>query len=372
MEKEKKFTFATLEGCKHVFTLCLIVIFCFSLIGQLIQSNCGRIKIEQITIDTRGAELSGELYYPSGTSSNDSLPGVVVTHGGGCNYGVTRGIAYELARRGFVVFNVSAYGSGSSTMPKYDELGNGENGLVIFMSTMGLLDAVDYVRSLAFVDSTRVGLIGHSMGAGRSATTALADCGYFSANDMLINLLYDEFGQKFTSEEIYKDADELAEDRLDEGQLELYKYRRDEILAAYDSKLKSVILMGLDMVPLYSSKVVVGGNEVTRNVNCNVAYFSGEYDSFWNFPAKAETKSSWYATDKDLEFESWYALDDENAQSQDLGKLYNTSVVDNTALKEAIDSRTARVTALASNETHSRDFLSTKMTSLITKYFEQT
>lgn len=368
----KKYTLTTKEGCKKLFALFIVIIFVVSLIGQLIQTNCGSIKIERINFDARGSELNGELYTPAGVSSKDKLPGVVVTHGGGCGFGVTRGIAYELARRGFVVFNVSAYGSGASTMPRYDENGNGEEGLVIFMSPMGLLDAVNYLRSLPYVDPTRVGLIGHSMGAGRSATTALTDCGYYTFNDIMINVLADDFGQTFTEEEIYEDADTLAAERLDDGQLALYEHIRAEKKEYYDTRLHAVILMGLDMVPLYAGTATVAGYEVPRNVNCNVAYFSGEYDSFWSFPTKEETKASWYANGKDLAFETWYGLDDQNAANTEFGKLYEVSAADNAGLKAAFDSRTARITALATKETHSRDFLSTKMTSLISKYFEQT
>lgn len=358
------------EGRIRLLWLLLAIIFFSSLLGQLFQTDFGKIKIEQITTDFRGAELNGELYYPAGTSSQDKLPAVVVTHGGGCGYGVTKGIASELARRGFVVFNMSAYGSGMSTWPKYDELGNGESGVVIFMTTMGLLDGVDFVRNLAFVDETRVGLIGHSMGAGRAATTAKADCGFLTLNDALINLLSDSFGQKFTEEEILLDADTLAADRLNDAELAEYNLLRAEKAAYFDSRLKSVILMGLDMVPLYSEPVSIAGHEVTRNVNCNVGYFSGEYDSFWSFPDKDGAKSSWYSSD--INFDTWYSLDDNAGSSEVCGNLYDTSVVDNAKLKEAFDNRDARIVSLASKETHSRDFFSTKMSTMISRYFEQT
>ena len=360
----------TKTGRIKLLWLLLLIIFVSSLFGQLFQTDFGRVKVEQITTDFRGAELSGELYYPVGTSSNDKLPGVVVTHGGGCAYGVTKGIASELARRGFVVFNMSAYGSGLSTWPRYDENGNGENGVVIFMSTMGLLDGIDYLRNLSFVDSSRIGLIGHSMGAGRAATTAKTDCGVLTLNDALINLLHDEFGQEFTEDEIAQDADTLAEARLNEVEQAQYELLREKLAEHFDTRLKSVILMGLDMVPLYAEPTTVAGHEVTRNVNCNVAYFSGEFDSFWGWENNDNAKNSWYTPT--ISFDEWYSIDDITASSSDCGKLFETSVSDNSALKEAIDNRNARIVSVASKETHSRDFFSTKMSSMITKYFEQT
>ena len=43
--------------------------------------------------------------------------------------------------------------------------------------------------------------------------------GYYTLNDILINVLYEEFGQKFTEDEITQDAVALAEERLNEAQL---------------------------------------------------------------------------------------------------------------------------------------------------------
>jgi len=51
--------------------------------AALISSDGGKIKIEGIMIDARGAELSGDLYYPAGTTDMDSYPAVIVVPGAG-------------------------------------------------------------------------------------------------------------------------------------------------------------------------------------------------------------------------------------------------------------------------------------------------
>lgn len=73
--------------------------------------------------------LDGELYYPVGTTDEDSLPAVIVTHGAGCTRKGMNSYAMELARRGFVVFAVSANGSGISEFPQRDEIGARREGL---------------------------------------------------------------------------------------------------------------------------------------------------------------------------------------------------------------------------------------------------
>ena len=194
----ERFSFKTKEGCSRLLALFIILILLSSFLGQLSQTDGGAIKIESIVLDAQGAELNGELYYPAGTTSNDKLPAVIVNHGGGCIYGTMKNIAQEIARRGFVVFNVSAYGSGLSAQPDYDDAGQGINGFFQSLKAvegqesflpsatpMGLHDAVNFVRSLAFVDTENIGMVGHSMGAYRTSAAVALDCGFLSLNDTI-------------------------------------------------------------------------------------------------------------------------------------------------------------------------------------------
>ena len=99
-----KFTNKTVDGAKRLFALLVVLILLFSFLAHMFATNFGRVKIEQINIDARGALLDGELYYPVGTSDESSLPAVIVTHGAGCTHKGMNSYCIELARRGFVVF----------------------------------------------------------------------------------------------------------------------------------------------------------------------------------------------------------------------------------------------------------------------------
>ena len=120
MEKEKKFTLKTKDGCVRLLLILLCAILVFSFIAQCISSDGAKIKIEEISIDARGAVLSADLYYPAGVTDRDKLPAVIFAHGAGVTKGNYRGIVEELARRGFVVMNINGYGEAASTHGKRD------------------------------------------------------------------------------------------------------------------------------------------------------------------------------------------------------------------------------------------------------------
>jgi len=375
MEKARWFTLKTKEGSWRILALFFAIILISAFLGRIIQSDFGKVKVEQVVFDSRGAEMYAELYYPAGTSTKDSLPAIVVNHGGGCNSGIIKGIAVELARRGFVVLVDDAYGAGLSTMPKYDATGNGIDGFNFMATECGVYDALQYVKSLEFVDSTRVGMIGHSTGAGRTANAAIMENGYFSFNDIMINVLYDEFGQKFTQEEINFDADTLAAERLNEDQLAYYSSLRDAKKAEYDRKAKSVLMLGIGIYGVYNNPaiVTVGGYEVERGIQANLAYFWGRLDADGVTASTNEMhKTAWYTTD-DLVSGSWYDVNTASKTSNIVGSLFENSVVTDEELAKSIENRSSRMFYVTNIKmTHAKELLSNEVNTSIVKYFEQT
>ena len=382
----KTFTLKTKSGCNRLLALFIVLILVSSFFAQLVQTDGGKIKIEPIMIDARGAELSAELYYPAGTTGDNKYPAVIVNHGGGCIYGTMKNTAEELARRGFVVLNVSAYGSGLSAQPDYDDAGQGINGFYqslravegqqSFLPTatpMGLHDALNFVRSLEMVDSERIGMMGHSMGAYRTSAAAALDCGFLTLNDTLINILYEDFGQTFTEEEIKQDADKLAKDRLNDDQLAHYNALREIKEEYFNTRLRSEIVLGIgyEATTSYPQTVEVAGHEVLRSMQTNLCYMSGAYDATYNFGTMDNTKADWYSAE-DLTMGDWYTVDDVNASVADVGSIFSDSVTDNADLADAMAARTSRIFIVTPKETHSKEFFSSKTNSAIVKYFEQT
>ena len=373
MKKEKKFTLKTTKGCIRLFALFLCLVLVFSCAARLMSSSGGRVKISEVSIDSRGATINGDLYYPAGTSDEDSLPAIVVAHGGGVELGVMRGTAEELARRGFVVLNINAYGVSMSESPVNDDGGQGEDGFNNQLTPSGVYDAVSYLRTLKFVDQERIGLTGHSMGSRRTAYACMIDCGYYSLNDLKINILYDTFGQTFTEDEINENADALAEARLNEDQLQYYNALKAETEEYYNTRVKSLCLMGSDANLIgVQQTVTVGGFEVLRNCQVNIGIVDGQYDySYRDYNTRDTTKEAWHTGTEDIQTETWYVLDDVNGTSTILGSISEVSAVDNEAFQAALENRTLRSFQINA-ETHSKNFFSAATTSDVVKFFEQT
>lgn len=374
MNMKKTFCLCTKDGCKKLIALLLCIILLSSFGAQMISSDAGNVKVSHIKVDVRGAELDADLYVPAGTSDADSLPAVITVHGGGVVKGVMKHFAEELGRRGYVVMNINAYGQGLSEQPKSDDAGLGENGFdVRALPLQGTLDAVDYLRTLKYVDATRIGIAGHSMGSRRAGLAAIMDCGYLTLNDILVNELYNVFGVEFTEEEIIMDADTLAAKYLNEDQMLYYEALKAQDTEYYNTRVKSICLLGSNanlVNPL--STVNVGGYDVQRNCQVNIGVITGTYDTgYWAFNAEENTKAAWYTNGEDAELNMWYAVDDVKQASEKLGGFDTQSVVSDESLKAAVANRVARMCKL-NPETHSKNFFSIMTTTDVTKFFEQT
>ena len=63
-----KFTNKTVDGAKRLFALLVVLILLFSFLAHMFATNFGRVKIEQINIDARGA-LQLELCFCAGSDA---------------------------------------------------------------------------------------------------------------------------------------------------------------------------------------------------------------------------------------------------------------------------------------------------------------
>ena len=201
----------------------------------------------------------------------------------------------------------------------------------------------------------------------------MMDCGYLTFNDIMINVLYESFGQEFTEDEIIMDADQLAADRLNGDQLAHYNDIRAEKLEYYDTRLKSLCQIGSDATYISPMKAVtVAGYEVMRNCQVNIGIVTGDFDfTYVDYPTRDETKNSYHTGTEEIKSDVWYVLDDANSSSSIVGGLYETEITDNPELQEAIYNRSTRVITY-NPETHSKNFFSIQTTKDVVRYLEQT
>ncbi len=363
---KEKFNLQTYDGSKRIFVISVIAVILFSFFAYMIACSWGAVKISELSIDSRGSVMQATLYTPRNTNSESELPCVIFTHGLSCNHSTVNPFAEELARRGFVVLSVSTYGSGASETSDMSD------------PSYGMYDALQYVRTLNYVDQTRVGMIGHSQGSKNTSAAIDMDSSLFTLNDLKINILYETFGQEFTADEIKEPADELAAARLSDGELSAYNVLSGQAEEYFNTRLKSAIILGGNWGSM-PQEVSVAGIPVTREANTNICYMISTFNEgragTGQQNLSKEDMMTKFQSAEPLQAACWYELDQtSNAQtpaSTVLGSLDDVSYTADAALAQAIENRTTRIIF---NQVggHARDYFSKDSAQYIVKYFEQT
>ena len=363
---KEKFNLQTYDGSKRIFVISVIAVILFSFFAYMIACSWGTVKISELSIDSRGSVMQATLYTPRNTNSESELPCVIFTHGLSCNHSTVNPFAEELARRGFVVLSVSTYGSGASETSDMSD------------PSYGMYDALQYVRTLNYVDQTRVGMIGHSQGSKNTSAAIDMDSSLFTLNDLKINILYETFGQEFTADEIKEPADELAAARLSDGELSAYNVLSGQAEEYFNTRLKSAIILGGNWGSM-PQEVSVAGIPVTREANTNICYMISTFNEGRAGTGQQNLSKEYMMTKfqsaEPLQAACWYELDQtSNAQtpaSTVLGSLDDVSYTSDAALAQAIENRTTRIIF---NQVggHARDYFSKDSAQYIVKYFEQT
>lgn len=104
--------------------------------------------------------ISFKLLVPSNATAENPAPAVVASHGFFNNKEMQDSFYTELARRGFVVIALDLPGHGSSD-PNFAENAD----IMAAVENTGAEACVEWLASQDFVDETKIGLTGHSMGS---------------------------------------------------------------------------------------------------------------------------------------------------------------------------------------------------------------
>ncbi|MAF58448.1 alpha/beta fold hydrolase [Ponticaulis sp.] len=132
-----------------------------SFFASHVQTSDG-VTVEDVRIPLQdGSELSAYLYTPENATAANPAPGILAVHGYINSRETQSSFAIEFARRGFVVLALDQSGHGYSTNTAFAAGFGGPAGLA-------------YLRSLPNVDTSRIGLEGHSMGGWTSLAAAMA------------------------------------------------------------------------------------------------------------------------------------------------------------------------------------------------------
>ena len=148
-----------------VLILCLVIMIVCSAVGHMIQTNWGAVTTQEITFTTDvGATVHAKLYIPDSATAQTPAPAVILCHGYTASLDAMEPNAVELSRRGYVVLAMDAYGHGESTLPP-DGYSQVEMGNVLnYAPDLGTYSALQQLANYDFVDLTKIGMLGHSMG----------------------------------------------------------------------------------------------------------------------------------------------------------------------------------------------------------------
>lgn len=145
--------------------LILMLVSCIG--ASLIQTDMGSIKIMDVRIPMpQGEVLRVLIHKPNSATAENPAPCVITSHGYHATLETQDITSIELARRGFVVFNMDTYSAGDSsgTVEEY-AYNRSYYGL-------GMLQLVDYVYdNIDYIDRDRIGITGHSTGGRNVAFT---------------------------------------------------------------------------------------------------------------------------------------------------------------------------------------------------------
>ncbi len=374
----------------RIIAISLVVILLASIVSAAVKTNAGKTLIREVNINTRGGTLSGILYIPKSALENDGKgnyesprPAVILSHGYLNSNQMQDPNAIELSRRGFVVFSMDMYGHGNSDLSNASDDPTGSG------AVLGALDAYDYVRDLPYVDATRIGVAGHSMGGMNTGNAVALTSGFYTEADMLLNLLHDEFGLSISAEQVAEQNPDAIAAELSDYDCGQYEIRREEVLKEAAERPVAELYMGSG--PGFAGltkahQVEVAGNTVWRDLQANVGVSIGLYEeNSWlmfsasddninsakQIPETTVAKVLFGTLDATVEREVWYSLNlsktETQVKSTKLGNFYSTTP-DNAELRQAIENRSARV-IIQPAEVHAGNHFSFKTTSFVVQFF---
>ena len=146
----------TQKTAKLVLCLSLVLMLLCGIVVNAVQTNGGKVEMRELSFETdSGYVMSAYLLIPENATAETPAPAIVTSHGYLNNKEMTDANYVELARRGFVVLAVDQPDHGDSDVtPSF-----------FILAPDGVYQGVLALSRMPFVDSSRIGVTGHSMGS---------------------------------------------------------------------------------------------------------------------------------------------------------------------------------------------------------------
>ena len=149
MEKAKKLA-------KIVLCISLVLMLLCGIVVNLVQTSGGKVTMRELAFETdSGYVMSAYLFVPDTATKDNKAPAIVTSHGYLNNKEMADANYVELARRGFVVLSIDQPNHGDSDVTSD----------FFILQPDGVYQGVLALSRMPFVDTTRIGVTGHSMGS---------------------------------------------------------------------------------------------------------------------------------------------------------------------------------------------------------------
>ncbi len=146
----------------------LVIVLAGAILAQTVRTAGGTAVTDVRFPGTSGTVMSALLYVPINATPATPAPGILAVHGYINSRETQDGFAIEFARRGYVVLSI-------------DQTGHGYSRGAAFSNGFGGPDGLRHLRSLPMVDTSQIGLEGHSMGGWAVLAAAGAMPGAYSS-----------------------------------------------------------------------------------------------------------------------------------------------------------------------------------------------
>ena len=262
-----------------ILSIFLVIVILCMFFANIVQTDGGKVKIYREYIDTDLGRLSYKLYVPSTATAESPAPAVLLLHGYQNDAETCAAYSIELSRRGIVVMALDEYGHGSTDIglikrgfvnhkvtvnygndseadgtyvmingqDRYklmmnfsnlsffnDHYSKGSDGSEITDSSAGGVLAYAVLADLAFTDSSKMAVSGHSMGTWSSWSVAAA----YSGTDIEPKATVLQCGELFR-DSVYDPSIHFNNVLLLQAKYDEFSYFRDYTMNVDDSILRS-------------------------------------------------------------------------------------------------------------------------------------
>ena len=194
---------------KKILCIALIVILVGSIGAWLLQTDFGGVRVKDVYILTEEQqEVHALAFIPKEASAENPVPVVVTSHGWLNSAELQDATCIELSRRGVMVIAIDAYNHGLSSSA-YDA-----NGVATVENGLGMIPMVKYVGSgvMDYIDLDKVGVMGHSMGAGAASNTLMYFCDLYDQAIEAAKQPDSDGGEEVTEAELQQAEDAMIID----------------------------------------------------------------------------------------------------------------------------------------------------------------